>query len=341
MSQPDRPATTAREWHLLQRPAALPSAEHFQIVERQLAELNDGQVQVDNLFLSVDPYMRGRMRENAVYAEAYELNQAMTGGAVGRVVESRHPDFSPGDIVLSLNGWRDRFIASAQELQKLPASAAQMPSLFLGTLGMPGLTAYFGLLNIAQPKAGETVFVSAASGAVGANVCQIAKLKGCRVVGSVGSDDKAQWLLDECGIDAVINYKTCGDLTQALLTAAPEGVDVYFENVGGDHLQAALNAMNPHGRIAACGMISGYNDAVGQGVNNLMLIVGKKIRMQGFIISDHFDQQEAFLNEMVPWVQSGAIKSRETVFDGIDSALDAFLSLFNGDHFGKAVVKIG
>ena len=332
--------TMAREWHLLQRPAALPSSEHFALVEQPLAQLQANQVQVDNLFLSVDPYMRGRMRENAIYAEAYALNQAMTGGAVGRVSESQHSDFTVGDIVLSLNGWRDRFVCDAAELQKLPAIAAQHPSLFLGTLGMPGLTAYVGLLQIAQPKAGETVFVSAASGAVGANVCQIAKLKGCRVIGSVGSDEKADWLRNECGVDEVINYKTCGDLSKALLTAAPEGIDIYFENVGGEHLQAAINAMNPYGRIAACGMISGYNDANAPGVNNLMLLVGKKIRLQGFIISDHFDQQEAFFSEMAPWVQNGAIKSKETVFDGVESTVEAFLSLFNGHHFGKAVVKI-
>ncbi len=333
--------TKAREWHLLKRPTALPSSEHFALVEHALPQLEANQLLVDNLFLSVDPYMRGRMRENAVYAEAYELGEAMTGGAVGRVSASQHRDFTAGDIVLSLNGWRDRFIGDAAELQKLPAVAEQHPSLFLGTLGMPGLTAYVGLLQIAQPKAGETVFVSAASGAVGANVCQIAKLKGCRVIGSVGSDEKADWLRNECNIDEVINYKTCGDLTKALQAAAPEGIDVYFENVGGEHLQAAINAMNPYGRIAACGMISGYNDADNQGgINNLMLIVGKKIRMQGFIISDHFDQQEAFLSEMVPWVQSGAIKSQETVFEGVEKTLEAFLSLFNGHHFGKAVVKI-
>jgi NADPH-dependent curcumin reductase CurA len=176
---------------------------------------------------------------------------------------------------------------------------------------------------------------------VGANVCQIAKLKDCRVIGSVGSDAKAQWLLDECGVDAVINYKTCGDLSKALADVAPDGIDVYYENVGGDHLQAALNVMNPFGRIAACGMISSYNNAEpAPGPNNLMLIVGKKIRINGFIVSDHGDKREQFLQDMVPWIQAGKIKSRETVVEGLDNAVDAFLGLFSGNNFGKMVVKL-
>jgi NADPH-dependent curcumin reductase CurA len=211
----------------------------------------------------------------------------------------------------------------------------------MGTLGMPGLTSYVGLFKFGEPKAGDTVFVSAASGAVGANVCQIAKLKGCRVIGSCGSDEKAQWLKDECGVDEVINYKTCGDLSAALAAAAPEGIDVYFENVGGDHLQAAINSMNPYGRIAACGMISGYNAANPEpGPNNLMLIVGKKIRITGFIVSDHVDMRDAFLSEMIPWIQAGKIKSHETVVEGIGHAVDAFLGLFSGNNFGKMVVKL-
>jgi len=185
------------------------------------------------------------------------------------------------------------------------------------------------------------VFVSAASGAVGANVCQIAKLKGCRVVGSVGSDAKAQWLKDECGVDAVINYKTCGDLTAALAAAAPDGVDVYFENVGGNHLQAALNVMNPFGRIAACGMISSYNNANSEpGPDNLMLIVGKKVRINGFIVWDHADMHADFLRDMTQWIEQGKIVTRETVIDGLDHAVDAFLGLFSGDNFGEMIVKL-
>jgi hypothetical protein len=205
---------------------------------------------------------------------------------------------------------------------------------------MPGMTAYVGLFRFGEPKAGETVFVSAASGAVGANVCQIAKRLGCRVIGSVGSNAKAQWLLDECGVDEVINYKTCGDLTKALAKAAPDGIDVYFENVGGEHLQAAINVMNPYGRIAACGMISSYNNAQPiPGPNNLMLIVGKKIRINGFIVFDHNDMRAQFLADMEPWVSEGKIKTKETIVKGLDNAVDAFLALFTGDNFGKMIVK--
>ena len=230
-------------------------------------------------------------------------------------------------------------MADAKEVNKFTPFDPEKLSLYLGTLGMPGLTAYVGLLKFGEPQEGETVFVSAASGAVGANVCQIAKLKGCRAIGSVGSDAKAQWLLGECGVDAVINYKTCGNLTEALASAAPDGVDVYFENVGGEHLEAALNVMNHFGRIAACGMISTYNESR-PGPSNLMLIVGKKIRINGFIVSDHVDMRPQFLEDMVGWIQAGKIQSKETVVDGLDNAVDAFLALFSGENFGKMVVKI-
>lgn len=332
---------TAKQVHLISRPSGMPSHENFTMVEVELGPPAEGEVLVKNLYMSVDPYMRGRMRADAVYAQAYELNEVMYGGAVGEVLESADSSLQVGDIVLNGAAWQDKFLAKANTVSKIePFDPAQL-SLYLGTLGMPGLTAYVGLFKFGEPKEGETVFVSAASGAVGANVCQIAKLKGCRVVGSVGSDAKAQWLLDECGVDAVINYKTCGNLSKALADAAPDGVDVYFENVGGDHLQAALNVMNPYGRIAACGMIASYNNAEpAPGPNNLMLIVGKKIRINGFIVSDHGDMREQFLAEMIPWIQEGKIKSRETVVEGIDNAVDAFLGLFSGDNFGKMIVKM-
>lgn len=319
----------------------MPTSEHFELVSVELAPPAAGEVLVKNLYMSVDPYMRGRMREDAVYATAYAVGKVMYGGAVGEVVESNDGSLKVGDIVLNQAAWQDRFVARADTLSKLEPFDVDQLSLYLGTLGMPGLTAYVGLLKFGEPKAGETVFVSAASGAVGANVCQIAKLKGCRVIGSVGSDEKAQWLKEECGVDEVINYKTCGDLNAALMQAAPEGIDVYFENVGGDHLQAALNAMNPYGRIAACGMIASYNSAEpAPGPNNLMLIVGKKIRINGFIVSDHTDWRDAFLGDMIPWIQQGEIKSQETVVEGLDQAVSAFLALFSGNNFGKMVVKL-
>ena len=332
---------TARQMHLVSRPAGMPTQDNFKLVELELNPPGKGQVLVKNRFMSVDPYMRGRMRAEGVYAAPYGLNEVMYGGAVGEVVESADSNLKAGDIVLNQAAWQDKFVADANTVARLTPFDPDQLSLYLGTLGMPGLTAYVGLLKYGEPKEGETVFVSAASGAVGANVCQIAKLKGCRVIGSVGSDAKAQWLKDECGVDAVINYKTCGDLGKALAEAAPDGIDVYFENVGGDHLQAALNVMNPFGRIAACGMIASYNNAEpAPGPNNLMLIVGKKIRINGFIVSDHADRRAKFLEDMVGWIKEGKIKSRETVVEGLDNAVDAFLGLFSGDNFGKMVVKI-
>lgn len=331
----------ARQIHLVNRPAGLPTHADFKLVEVDLPPPQAGEVLVKNLYMSVDPYMRGRMRAVGVYAEPYALNKPMYGGAIGEVIESRDDKFKAGDIVLNSGAWQDRLIARADSLTKVEPFDKSRLSLYLGTLGMPGFTAYVGLLRFGEPKPGETVFVSAASGAVGANVCQIARLKGCRVVGSVGSDAKAQWLREKCGVDAVINYKTCGDLTKALAEAAPKGIDVYFENVGGEHLQAALNVMNPFGRIAACGMIASYNNAEpAPGPNNLMLIVGKKIRINGFIVWDHADMHPAFLKEMTQWVQSGQVVTQETVKEGLDNAVDAFLGLFAGENFGKMVVKL-
>lgn len=325
---------------MLSRPEGTPSQEHFAIVDVDLPAPAEGQVLVKNHYMSVDPYMRGRMRAQGVYAEPYALNKAMWGGAVGEIVESNAEGLKAGDTVLSGGAWQDKFVADGSTMSKLTPFDKDKLSLYLGTLGMPGMTAYVGLFRFGEPKAGETVFVSAASGAVGANVCQIAKRHGCRVIGSVGSNAKAQWLLDECGVDEVINYKTCGDLTKALAEAAPDGVDVYFENVGGEHLQAAINVMNPYGRIAACGMISSYNQAQPiPGPNNLMLIVGKKIRINGFIVFDHNDMRAQFLADMESWVSEGQIKTKETIVEGLDNAVDAFLALFTGDNFGKMIVK--
>lgn len=332
---------TARQIQMVSRPAGMPGQEHFRMVEVELPAPEAGQVLVENRYMSVDPYMRGRMRAEGVYAAPYPLNAPLYGGAVGEVVESRDENLQPGDIVLSQGAWQDRLLTRASRVQRLEPFDPERISLYLGTLGMPGMTAYVGLNRFGEPKEGETVFVSAASGAVGANVCQIAKMKGCRVVGSVGSDAKAEYLKAECGVDETINYRTCGDLTEALRAAAPDGVDVYFENVGGEHLQAALNAMNPFGRIAACGMISTYNDAEPvPGPNNLMLIVGKKVRINGFIVFDHNDMREDFLRDMSGWIESGRIRARETVVEGLENAVDAFLALFSGDNFGKMIVKL-
>ena len=331
---------SAKQIHLVERPAGMPGHEHFKLVEVDLPAPGAGEALVENRYMSVDPYMRGRMRADAVYAAAFQLNEPMYGGAVGEVIESNDASLKPGDLVLNFAAWQDRFVARAAHLQRLEPFDRERVSLYLGTLGMPGMTAYVGLRKFGEPQAGETVFVSAASGAVGANVCQIAKQRGCRVVGSVGSDAKAEWLKEECGVDATINYRTCGSLTRALAAAAPDGVDVYFENVGGDHLQAAINVMNPFGRVVACGMISNYNNSEPvPGPNNLMYIVGKKLRIQGFIISDHEDMRADFEKDMSQWIIDGEIRTRETVYQGIDKAVDAFLALFSGENFGKMVVK--
>ena len=331
----------ASQIHLVKRPEGLPDKNHFRKVEIELAPPAIGEVLVKNHYMSVDPYMRGRMRSEGVYAEPYALNQPMYGGAVGEVVESNDNELHVGDLVLNNAAWQDSFVARADAVSKLEPFDMSRLSLYLGTLGMPGMTAYVGLFRFGEPKKGETVFVSAASGAVGANVCQIAKQMGCKVVGSVGSDEKAQWLKNNCGVDEVINYKTCGDLSNALAKAAPNGIDIYFENVGGEHLQAALNVMNHFGRVVACGMIGTYNNTNPEpGPNNLMLIVGKKVRINGFIVFDHNDMRQEFLSAMEAWIKSGELVVRETIVEGIDNAVDAFLSLFSGKNFGKMIVKL-
>ena len=251
--------TTSREIHLKERPQGRPTTVAFEVATVTLPEPRAGQLLVRNLYISVDPYMRGRMVDRKSYTPPFPLGEALTGGAVGQVVQSNHPDFAVGDHLLHGNGWRQYFLSDGKGLNKIDPLQAPVQS-YLGVMGMPGQTAYFGLLDIGAPKAGETVFVSAAAGAVGSIVCQIAKLQGCRVVGSAGSAEKIAWL-ESVGVDAVLNYKETENLTNTLGELCPDGIDVYFENVGGEHLQAALTHMNNHGRIVACGMISQYNNS--------------------------------------------------------------------------------
>ncbi|WP_461536009.1 NADP-dependent oxidoreductase [Spongorhabdus nitratireducens] len=330
----------SRKIHLARRPEGMPVAEDFEIVTESVAELKDGEVLVKNLWMSVDPYMRGRMIDRASYIEPFKVGSVLEGGAIGEIVESRNPAFPEGAKVSSMNGWREYFIADGQGLQLLPETGAPVQS-FLGVLGMPGMTAYTGLLKIGELKEGDNVFVSAASGAVGAIVCQIAKLKGCYVAGSVGSDEKAEYL-KSLGVDAVVNYKTSTDLQADIAKACPKGVDVYFENVGGAHLEAVLNQMNEYGRIAVCGMIDQYNaTAPVPGPANLSLLIIKKLKMQGFIVFDHWDGYPAFVQQMGEWLQQGKINARETVYEGIASAPDAFMGLFTGKNTGKMLVKLG
>ncbi|MDK2126080.1 NADP-dependent oxidoreductase [Parachitinimonas caeni] len=330
---------STREIHLASRPVGLPTAANFELITVPVRPLQAGEVLIKNLWMSVDPYMRGRMMDRESYVPPYKLQEALEGGAVGEVVESRSETIKVGDLVLHQLGWREHAVAPAASVQKIDARQAP-PQAFLGVLGMTGMTAWAGLTRIAELKAGETVFVSAASGAVGAVAVQIAKQMGARVVASVGSDEKAAWLR-EIGADAVINYRTAGDLTAALRAAAPEGINVYFENVGGAHLEAALNVMKPFGRVIMCGMIEVYNATEPpKGPSNLAQVIGKRIKLQGMIVSDHFGAYPEFLKQVGGWLAAGKIQTRETVREGLDNAPDAFIGLFRGDNTGKMLVKL-
>ena len=330
----------SRAIQLKRYPEGLPTITDFELVAIDLPELNEGDVLVRNSHMSVDPYMRGRMREGKSYFTAFELNTPLDGQSVGEVIASNNPDFKTGDFVAGFGGWREHFIAQASDLSPIDPKLAPIQT-FLGTLGMPGLTAYVGLLDIGRPQEGETVFVSAAAGAVGSIAGQIAKLKGCRTVGSAGSDEKVAWLEGEAGFDEAFNYKRVDDLATELAHRCPDGIDVYFDNVGGEHLQAAIANANFHSRITLCGMIGQYNATeAAPGPNNLMLAVGRRIALQGFIVSDHHERREAFYADMGNWIAAGKIKWRETIVTGLENAPDAFIGLFRGDNFGKMVVEL-
>jgi NADPH-dependent curcumin reductase CurA len=331
--------TLSGEVRLKRRPAGLPSAEDFELATVEVGPPASGEVQVKNLYMSVDPYMRGRMIDRPSYVPPFALGVALQGGAVGEVVASDADGFRPGDIVSSIYGWREAFTAPAAHLQKIETHGLPVQA-FLGVAGMPGLTAYAGLTRIAEIKTGDVVFVSAAAGAVGQVACQVARLKGCTVIGSAGGAEKTAFLR-EIGVDQVIDYKAEPDLKAALRRAAPDGVDVYFENVGGAHLEAALDSARVGGRFAICGMISTYNDERPEpGPSNLVQIIGKRLRLQGFIVSDHFDLVPEFVAELSGWIKSGQLHYRETVDEGIEAAPAAFLKLFSGENMGKMLVKL-
>jgi NADPH-dependent curcumin reductase CurA len=334
------PAIRSREIRLKSRPAGLPKPENFELATSEAPPPEAGQVQVKNLWMTVDPYMRGRMSDRPSYTPPFELGAAMQGGAIGEVVASGDANFKAGDLVESFLGWREAFTAPAQFLTKLPAGNIAPPQAYLGVLGMPGMTAYSAFLRIGEPKPGETVFVSGAAGAVGSIVCQIAKIKGCKVVGSVGSDAKAAWL-KSLGIDAVVNYRK-GNLLEAVRAAAPEGIDIYFDNVGGEHLEVAIELARPFARFAECGMISAYNDETpAPGPRNMIMIVGKSLTIRGFIVSNFADMRPGFLADMPQWIKDGKIKWEETVETGVENAPKAFLNLFSGSNTGKMLVKLG
>ena len=322
----------SREIHLVERPKGMPTPEQFALVETQVADAADGQVLVENLYMSVDPAMRPRL------TAGQDLGVAMMGGALGRVVQSRHPDFAVGDLVSSRNGFREFFSSDGKGLTKLASDPDLPVTVHMHALGMTGFTAYGGLLHIGQLKDGEQVFVSTAAGAVGSVAAQIAKLKGCYVVGSTGSADKAAWLRDEVGLDAVIDYHAA-PIRQALEAATPKGIDVYFDNVGGDHLEAALRRMNTLGRIPVCGFISGYNSGH-SAVSNLSNIIYSRVMLRGFVGTDFMHLYGDFQRDMAAWLKAGKIKYQETILDGIANAPAALIGLLEGKNAGKMLVRL-
>ncbi len=329
----------SRSVQLASRPIGMPERKNFQIVSEKLPALEENQFLVRNLCMSVDPYMRGRMMDRKSYIEPFQVGKTLAGGAIGQVEESRHPDYKPGDHVQSMFGWREAFLSSGDGVFKLGELSAP-PSAYLGVLGMPGLTAYAGLLEVGQYRDGETVFVSGAAGAVGSLVGQIARLKGSRVIGSAGSAAKVAYLRTELGFDYAFDYHD-GDLLAHLREGAPDGLDIYFDNVGGAHLQAALFHMRPKGRIPLCGAISRYNDTEpAPGPNNLMLAIGLELTLRGFIVTSHMHLQEAFVRDVGGWIASGQVRYKETIHQGVENAPDAFIGLFSGANIGKMIVNL-
>jgi len=328
----------ARAWTLASRPQGMPTADNFRLVTLDDRALDDGEIRVANRWLSVDPYMRGRMNDVKSYTPPFALDAPMQGGAIGEVTESRSDRFAVGDLIQHMAGWRDVAVLKADEAQPLPQLSVP-PQAYLGQLGMPGMTAYFGLLAVAEAKEGDTVFVSAAAGAVGSTVVQIAKARGLRVIGSAGGADKCAWV-EQLGADAVIDYKADLPVVKALGQVARTGIDVYFDNVGGDHLDAALAHANPGARFAICGMIDVYNSGDPTRLRYLPRVIGARIRIQGFIVSDYVDRAAEFYRDMGGWLQDGKLAGEETVHDGLDAMPDAFLGLFSGGNRGKMLVKV-
>jgi hypothetical protein len=329
----------SREICLVSRPSGFPGEDLFEVTECPIPDPGEGQVLIRNAYFSVDPYMRPRMNDVRSYVAPFTLGEPMTGGAVGRVIASRHGSVAEGDWVVHGLGWREWALSDAASVRKVDHGIAPV-STALGVLGMPGYTAYHGLFTIGRPQPGETVFVSGAAGAVGSAAGQMAKIAGCRVVGSAGSPAKLAWL-EELGFDASFDYRK-RPVRQALAEAAPDGIDVYFDNVGGDHLEAAIGALHTRGRVVACGSISRYNDVEpSPGPRNMFMVVTKRLLIQGYIISDHAAGFPEFLGKATEWVRDGRLKYRETVIDGIENAPAAFLGLLRGENMGKMLVQVG
>jgi len=333
--------TAAMNRHVIlaSRPVGMPTASDFKVETVPVPEPAVGQVLVRNLWMSVDPYMRGRMSDRQSYAPSFEVGKPMEGRAIGQVVKSSHPRIKEGAIVSSMLGWREYFVSAGEGLSLVDPSLPL--SSYLGVLGIPGFTGWYGLKQIGRPKSGETLVVSGAAGATGSLVVQMGKVLGCRVVGTAGTDGKCAHVTRELGADAAINYKTAENLFEALREACPKGIDIYFENVGGPLLDMVLRHVNPFARIPLCGMISQYNlDPPDPGPRHLVSMIGNRVHMQGFIISDHLSLYPEFLAEVGGWLKSGRIKREETVVEGIENAPTAFLGLFAGDNVGKMVVRL-
>ena len=327
-----------RQVRLKSRPTGEPSAANFELADAPVPEAKDGEVLRRTIYMSLDPYMRGRMSDAKSYATPVKIGDVMGAHTVSEVIESKNPAFKKGDFVTGYDGWQSYGVSPGKELRKLDPKAAPI-STAIGVLGMPGMTAFVGLMDIGQPKPGETVVVSAASGAVGSVVGQLAKVKGCRAVGIAGSADKCKYVVEELGFDACINYKT-DDLVPALKAACPNGVDIYFENVGGKIFEAILRVLNDFARIPLCGLISEYNATANTPGPNLRPLLVHRALIKGFIVSDHNDRAPAFIQEVAPLVASGRIKFREDIVEGLDNAPEAFIGLLTGKNFGKLMVRV-
>ncbi|MDW0194781.1 MAG: NADP-dependent oxidoreductase [Nitrososphaeraceae archaeon] len=333
-----------------ERPLGIASENNFELVRVRVPDLKQAQVLVRNVWMSVDPYMRGRMSETKSYVPPFELNKPLEGDCIGQIIESKNRQFEVGEYLLSNFGWREYWVSTgSNDISKIAPTIAPLQS-YLGIMGRTGLTAYVGLLisELTDSSASNTVFVSAASGAVGSAACQIAKIKGCHVVGSTSSSQKVNWLIDEAGIDYAFDYRKIGEenISSELRKACSDGIDVYFDNVGGKHLEAALENMKIFGRIALCGMISQYNfpqfpsTVQGPGPSNLFLAIRRRIKIQGFIVRDHYHVLNEFRTNMSKWINEGKIKWEETIYEGLENAPKAFIALFKGEKLGKMLVKI-
>ena len=329
--------TASREIRLASRPEGTPTLDNFELAEVELNALADGHVRVRNQWMSVDPYMRGRMRDYESYLPPFQIGKALEGAAVGQVIDSNSTEFHIGDTVLSMLGWREVFDAAPQALRK-PSVPVASPEMYLGICGNTGHTAYIGLTEVIRLKRGETIFISAAAGAVGSVVCQIARLLGATVIASAGGADKVEYVRS-LGVERIIDYKSTNDLTQNLRDLAPQGIDAYFDNVGGEHLDAALASARNFARFALCGMISGYNGA-GTQPQNLLMAIEKRLLLQGFLVSDHLASRAAFIEQMNQWIESGEVIAKNTLEFGIEQAPAAFLQLFSGANVGKVLVGL-